>query len=294
MALDFPFELDDFQRVSIACLERKESILVAAHTSAGKTTIAEYAIALSKRENLRVIYTSPIKALSNQKYRDFKLRFKELEVEVGLITGDVKTDPNSSCLVVTTEILHSMISTDSLMSDVGWVIFDEIHYMEHQERGIVWEESIILLPPSIKMVFLSATMSNAREFADWVCMLHKKPCHVVFTDFRPTPLEHYVFASGGSGFHLIADQDGRFNEENLMSAQSIFTKRENNLEKREAADSDIQTVVKAIKEHHLLPVIFFSFSRKECENHAESLELDYNTEEDKTDIGRIVQAATDT
>lgn len=219
MAKTYPFVLDPFQETSVACLERKESVLVSAHTSAGKTAVAEYAIAMAFRDKQRVIYTSPLKALSNQKYRELSQEFSD----VGLMTGDVTLSPNASCLVMTTEILRGMLYRGSeVLKEVAWVIFDEIHYMKDRERGVVWEESIIFLPPAIKMVFLSATMSNAAEFAEWICKLHKQPCHVVYTDFRPTPLQHYVFPMGGAGLYLVVDVHEQFREDNFMKLQDSF------------------------------------------------------------------------
>eukprot|EP00249_Psilotum_nudum_P024902 c29318_g4_i1 orf=283-1152(+) len=210
MCKTYPFILDPFQQVSVACLERKESVLVSAHTSAGKTAVAEYAIAMAFRDKQRVIYTSPLKALSNQKYRELSQEFSD----VGLMTGDVSIATNASCIVMTTEILRGMLYRGSeVLREVAWVIFDEIHYMRDRERGVVWEESIIFLPPAIKMVFLSATMSNATEFAEWICCLHKQPCHVVYTDFRPTPLQHYAFPIGGSGLYLVVDEKEQFRED---------------------------------------------------------------------------------
>lgn len=218
----YPFKLDPFQEVSISCLERNESVLVSAHTSAGKTAVAEYAIAMAFKEKQRVIYTSPLKALSNQKYRELSQEFSD----VGLMTGDVTLSPNASCLVMTTEILRGMLYRGSeVLKEVAWVIFDEIHYMKDRERGVVWEESIVFLPPAIKMVFLSATMSNATEFAEWICNIHKQPCHVVYTDFRPTPLQHYVFPVGGSGLYLVVDENEQFKEGNFLKLQDTFNKQ---------------------------------------------------------------------
>ncbi len=164
-ARTWPFELDPFQKVSIASIERGESVLVSAHTSAGKTVVAEYAIAQSLKNNQRVIYTSPIKALSNQKYREFAAEFGD----VGLMTGDVTINPTATCLVMTTEILRSMLYRGSeIMREVAWVIFDEVHYMRDKARGVVWEETIILLPDKVRYVFLSATIPNAMQFAEWI------------------------------------------------------------------------------------------------------------------------------
>lgn len=167
-AKEYPFELDIFQSKAVECLERDESVLVAAHTSAGKTAVAEYAIAKALKNNQRVIYTSPIKALSNQKFRELEDEFGD----VGLMTGDVTQNETASCIVMTTEILRSMLYRGSEVTrEMAWVIFDEVHYMRDRERGVVWEETIILLPAKVKYVFLSATIPNAREFAEWICTI---------------------------------------------------------------------------------------------------------------------------
>ncbi|CAM9804130.1 unnamed protein product, partial [Hapterophycus canaliculatus] len=146
----FPFTLDGFQKQAVARLERAECVFVSAHTSAGKTVVAEYAIAMAQQHMTRAIYTSPIKALSNQKYRDFKTRFGD----VGLITGDVSINPEASCLIMTTEILRSMLYRGAdLIRDIEWVVFDEVHYVNDSERGVVWEEVIIMLPDHANMIF---------------------------------------------------------------------------------------------------------------------------------------------
>jgi superfamily II RNA helicase len=164
-AKTYAFELDPFQLQAISYIEKDESVLVAAHTSAGKTAVAEYAIAKSLRGGQRVIYTSPIKALSNQKFRDLQEEFKD----VGLMTGDITINPQATVLVMTTEILRSMLYRGSeIMREVAWCIYDEVHYMRDSERGVVWEESIILLPHRVRFVFLSATIPNASQFADWI------------------------------------------------------------------------------------------------------------------------------
>ena len=203
-AKEYPFTLDPFQKEAVLCLENSQSVLVSAHTSAGKTVVAEYAIAMSLKAKQRVIYTTPIKALSNQKYRELFEEFKD----VGLMTGDVTINPSASCLIMTTEILRSMLYRGSeITREVAWVIFDEIHYMRDKERGVIWEETIILLNDNVHYVFLSATIPNARQFAEWIAYLHKQPCHVVYTDYRPTPLQHYIYPSGGDGIHLVVDEN---------------------------------------------------------------------------------------
>ncbi|KAK2505495.1 hypothetical protein MC885_016922 [Smutsia gigantea] len=201
-AKEYPFILDAFQREAIQCVDNNQ-----------------YAIALALREKQRVIFTSPIKALSNQKYREMYEEFQD----VGLMTGDVTINPTASCLVMTTEILRSMLYRGSeVMREVAWVIFDEIHYMRDSERGVVWEETIILLPDNVHYVFLSATIPNARQFAEWICHLHKQPCHVIYTDYRPTPLQHYIFPAGGDGLHLVVDENGDFREDNFNTAMQVL------------------------------------------------------------------------
>ncbi|GBP54350.1 Helicase SKI2W [Eumeta japonica] len=191
-AMRWPFELDTFQKQAILKLEEKHHLFVAAHTSAGKTIVAEYAIAMSRRNFTRTIYTSPTKALSNQKYKDFSETFEE----VGLLTGDFQINANASCLVMTTEILRSMLYRGSdVTRDLEFVIFDEVHYINHPERGHVWEEVLILLPAHVTIVMLSATAPNTLEFADWVGRTKKKKVYVVSTQKRPVPLCHYLYTA---------------------------------------------------------------------------------------------------
>lgn len=161
MAHKFPFTLDPFQQEAVFHLEQGDDVFVAAHTSAGKTVVAEYAVALAQKHMTRCIYTSPIKALSNQKFRDFKQTFGA--ENVGILTGDVQINAEAPCLIMTTEILRSMLYRGAdLIRDVEFVIFDEVHYVNDQERGVVWEEVIILLPQHISLILLSATVPNTK------------------------------------------------------------------------------------------------------------------------------------
>ncbi|GAM21777.1 hypothetical protein SAMD00019534_049520 [Acytostelium subglobosum LB1] len=292
-ARTYPFKLDPFQATSVACIERKESVLVSAHTSAGKTVVAEYSIAVALREGQRVIYTSPIKALSNQKYRDLQETFQD----VGLMTGDITINPNASCLVMTTEILRSMLYRGSeLMREVAWVIFDEIHYLRDKERGVVWEETIILLPDSVRFVFLSATIPNAKEFAAWIAKIHSQPCHIVYTEYRPIPLQHYIFPSGGDGLHLVVDEKGTFKEENFLKSLSNLQQNELGRKRKmqKGTQSDCYKIVKMIMERNYQPVIVFSFSKKDCEFYALQMsKLDFNSDEEKKAIDTIFSNAID-
>ncbi|KAL4906462.1 hypothetical protein BDW74DRAFT_150415 [Aspergillus multicolor] len=303
----WPFTLDPFQQVAVSSIQRGESVLVSAHTSAGKTVVAEYAIAQSLKNNQRVIYTSPIKALSNQKYREFAAEFGD----VGLMTGDVTINPTATCLVMTTEILRSMLYRGSeIMREVAWVVFDEIHYMRDATRGVVWEETIILLPDKVRYVFLSATIPNAMQFAEWITKMHNQPCHVVYTDFRPTPLQHYFFPAGSEGMHLIVDEKGVFREENFQKAMgSIADKKGDDpadaLAKRKGKgkdkklnkggnqdNADIYKIVKMIMLKSLNPVIVFSFSKRECEFYALKMKtLAFNDDSEKEMVSKVFNSA---
>lgn len=213
MAREWPFELDTFQKEAVYHLENGDSVFVAAHTSAGKTVVAEYAIALAAKHMTKAIYTSPIKALSNQKFRDFRQEFDE----VGILTGDVQINPEASCLIMTTEILRSMLYRGAdLIRDVEFVIFDEVHYVNDYERGVVWEEVIIMLPEHISLILLSATVPNTHEFASWVGRTKQRDIYVISTAKRPVPLEHYLWA--GKDIHKIVDSDKKFLENGWKDA----------------------------------------------------------------------------
>ncbi|KAI9757303.1 MAG: hypothetical protein M4579_003514 [Chaenotheca gracillima] len=218
MAMEWPFELDTFQKEAVYHLENGDSVFVAAHTSAGKTVVAEYAIALAAKHMTKAIYTSPIKALSNQKFRDFRHVFDD----VGILTGDVQIQPEASCLIMTTEILRSMLYRGAdLIRDVEYVIFDEVHYVNDLERGVVWEEVIIMLPEHVTLILLSATVPNTYEFASWVGRTKKKDVYVISTPKRPVPLEHYLWAN--KGVHKIVDSDKKFLEKGWKEANDVLS-----------------------------------------------------------------------
>lgn len=304
-ARTWPFTLDPFQQVSISSIQRNESVLVSAHTSAGKTVVAEYAIAQCLKNNQRVIYTSPIKALSNQKFREFTHEFGD----VGLMTGDVTINPTATCLVMTTEILRSMLYRGSeIMREVAWVVFDEVHYLRDKSRGVVWEETIILLPDKVRYVFLSATIPNAMQFAEWITKTHNQPCHVVYTDFRPTPLQHYFFPAGADGIHLVVDEKGHFREENFQKAIGSITdtkytdghERSNRNGKQKGmskdsqkkGSSDIYKIIKMIMLKNFNPVIVFSFSKRECEDLALKMsQLAFNSDSEKDMVTQVFNNA---
>ena len=225
-ACQFNYQLDDFQARTIYRLERNEIVFISAPTSAGKTMAAQYAIALCKKHKMRTIYTSPIKALSNQKYRDFS----RLYGDVGILTGDVSINREASVLIMTTEILRSMLYRGAdILRDVECVIFDECHYISDDERGVVWEECIILMPPHINMVFLSATVPNADEIANWIARTKNKPVFLEIHNERPVPLSHSIYSPYSKKKYDIVvptnKSKGVFNEVLFQKANGTLTSK---------------------------------------------------------------------
>ncbi|KAM8952765.1 superkiller complex protein 2 [Pelodytes ibericus] len=283
LAFKHPFELDAFQKKAVLCLEAGSSVFIAAHTSAGKTVVAEYAIALSLKHMTRTIYTSPIKALSNQKFRDFKITFGD----VGLITGDVQLYTAASCLIMTTEILRSMLYNGSdVIRDLEWVIFDEVHYINDAERGVVWEEVLIMLPDHVNIILLSATVPNTQEFADWIGRIKKKKIYVISTTRRPVPLEHYLYTGNSqktqNQFFLLQDASGAFQTKGYYAAVEAKKERSSKYSQTfgarhphgGGAGHDKGTwlsLVQSLRQRDSLPVVVFTFSRTRCEQNAAAL-----------------------
>ncbi|GJQ13616.1 hypothetical protein GpartN1_g5407.t1 [Galdieria partita] len=266
-AKTFPFKLDNFQKRGILHLERGENVFVTAHTSAGKTVIAEYAIAMAMQHQTRAIYTSPIKSLSNQKYRDFLNNFGD----VGIITGDVSIHPEASCLIMTTEILRSMLYKGAdLIRDIEFVIFDEVHYINDEERGVVWEEVIIMLPSHIKLIMLSATVPNAMDFAKWVGATRKSNVFVVGTSLRPVPLQHCIFFR--NQMYTLVTAEGKF-------MTSVYKQLQDRAVNNLIPSSDIRTsgvhpwreFVYYLNENNLVPAVIFCFAKKRCDELASAL-----------------------
>ncbi|XP_076659791.1 superkiller complex helicase subunit twister isoform X2 [Halictus rubicundus] len=300
LAMSFPYELDIFQKQAVLKLEESCNVFVAAHTSAGKTTVAEYAIALSQKHMTRVIYTSPIKALSNQKYREFKRKFDS----VGLLTGELQINSNASCLIMTTEILQAMLYCASeVLRDLEFVIFDEVHYINDDDRGHVWEESVILLPKTVNIVMLSATVPNPLVFADWVGRIKKKKMYVISTLKRPVPLEHYLY-TGTDGRtrndkFLVLDERGQFLLDGWYKALS--TKEPKNKDKNTKRLTNHKMTPKQeqvlwnafighLKSQNMLPVVVFMLSRKRCDMSAVLLKnIDLTTESEKYTIRTFFQ-----
>jgi len=313
LARQYPFELDTFQKEAIWHMENDDCVFVAAHTSAGKTVAAEYAFALSESHCTRAVYTSPIKTISNQKFRDFSGQF-----EVGILTGDVSIRPESSCLIMTTEILRSMLYKGAdIIRDIEWVIFDEVHYVNDAERGVVWEEVIIMLPDHIKLLMLSATVPNVLEFANWVGKTKQKKVYVCGTNKRPVPLEHALYYSGK--FFTICTHE-KYDPMGWKKAKEEHTKKSGAPKTKAEAKAALPTgrggppkqgkpvqtiapqyktaemklksersqwgsLIEKFKKQSLLPMVAFCFSKRRCDALADSLRsLDLTSGSEKSEI----------
>ena len=200
----YPFPLDDFQKDAIRTLLTGDSVMVAAPTGSGKTVVAEFGIYDAFRRTGRVFYTAPIKALSNQKFRDLRQFYGD---DVGLLTGDVSENRDARIIVMTTEILRNMLLQSPWeLEDVECIIFDEIHYLADPDRGTTWEESIILCPDHVQLICLSATVTNADEIAGWIARTHR-PIRLITHNSRPVPLALYYFHD--ESLSMVVDHTGR-------------------------------------------------------------------------------------
>ena len=282
--IKFPYRLDDFQINGIHGINNDANILITAHTSAGKSTLAEYAVAKSLSLNKKVIYTSPIKTLSNQKYYDFK---KTID-NIGIITGDIKLNPEADCLIMTTEILRNKLdSDDPIFDDLHCVIFDEVHYFNDPDRGFVWEECLAKLPKNIILVMLSATIDKAEEFGKWICDLKEKDTYLIGTLFRPVPLTHYLYTDD----HLLETySSSNLNKVNLDKAYAFYKSKEKQSHKANTKGK-LESISKYLNKRNLFPSIFFSFSRKKCNEYCSFLRSGsgFLTPDEKNEINKYLQ-----
>ena len=276
------FQLDPFQQHAIEWIGKEHSVLVSAPTGSGKTLIAESAIegALSKNES--VIYTAPIKALSNQKYRDFRERYGG--DRVGILTGDVSLNPEAPIVVMTTEIYrNSLFENLERIRKVGWVIFDEVHYLDDPERGTVWEEGLLLTPPEIRILALSATVPNVRELAEWIRSIHNRPIAVVEETHRPVPLE-FLFQCQGK----IFDQMNQLRREGYLHRDDWrLSSRERRRGYRpiRAKPNRLDQLLQHLIEKKRLPAIYFIFGRRRAEFLAsEAAQFDFLSEGERKEI----------
>ena len=300
-AMEFKFPLDSFQQHAIAAISRDENVLVTAKTGSGKTLVGEAQIAHSLAKGGRVFYTTPIKSLSNQKFDDLKQMFPN----VGIMTGDIKFKPDADVVIMTTEILRNLLfKYDSSTRNLGItaalsldrldaVVFDECHYINDRDRGAVWEETMILLPPKVNLVLLSATIESPEIFAAWLGELKQKPIHLISTQFRVVPLQHGLYQ--GDELITIMDAKEHFEAKNYNSwlkwragqGKAADEHKTRVAERRQGGYEDapvartggiksfkyqMNELVCRLNEQKLLPALFFVFSRKNCERYADNCE----------------------
>ncbi len=259
-------ELNAFQVRAAHAIDAGHNVLLSAPTGAGKTLVAELAIEAAFAERRRAIYTSPIKALSNQKFRDFKAD----GVDVGLMTGDLTLNPGAPVVIMTTEIFRNAVFEDpERFDDVDFAIFDEIHYLDDPERGTVWEESLIFAPPHVRFVGLSATIANLEQFGRWLRSIRSQDLVVIRSEKRPVPLRHQLFHAATGPFNLA------------QRKRAIQTARRHRGSRRDRGDRNPRgrggrgrsappfraapMVLDELQRDRLTPVLFFCFSRRECE-----------------------------
>jgi superfamily II RNA helicase len=251
---------DRFQEEAIRYINEGHSVIVCAPTGAGKTAIAEHIISTSIEKQIGVIYTAPIKALSNQKFRDFQQQFGE---NIGILTGDVSINPDAAVLIMTTEIFRNKILDEpQSLNKYSWIIFDEIHYIDNPERGTVWEESLIFLPKHMNILGLSATIPNIKQLAQWIQSIHNKDVKTVVEEKRPVPL-HFFF----------------------QCQNEIVDKIENLKKLRYGKPNKINALIQYLRQNDGLPAIYFVFGRRRAEDLAfEIANYSFLNNREKTEI----------
>ena len=271
MNINFPYKLDHFQKEAIKALDASNSVLVTAPTSSGKTFVAEYAIEKALEESKHLYYTAPIKALCNQKFRDFSNQFGE--ENVGLLTGDHSIRSDSKVLVMTTEVLRNMLySSRGAPEDLRYVVLDEIHFLEDPYRGAVWEEIILTLPKNVLIVALSATVSNADELKDWITSVRGN-IEKITRETRPVPLKGHFFAVEKSRNHQLTRieilKNGKPNSRGQIFSNARRGRGKQNF--RRWATPRRSEIVAELKKLEMLPAIYFIFSRKGCDEARDSM-----------------------
>ena len=269
--MEFKYPLDNFQLHGCSAIDKDENVLATAHTGSGKTTLALYAIAKCFALDQQVIYTSPIKTLSNQKFKEFS----DLFPSVGIITGDVKINPTAQCLIMTAEILKNSLlrqHNDTIYDwnfnpdKVAWVILDEVHFINNPERGKVWEEILLNLPAKVKLVMLSATISGAVEMVEWLGNLKKVKCHLVSTFKRPVPLKHAIYWD--DKLHTFLENDTQWN---LNVWADVKKSMDKYFAKNRFSIAIFHKCLEYLRNNNLTPSTVFLLNREMVEKQAKTL-----------------------
>jgi len=303
------FEYSEFQKKAIHSIEEGHHTLITAHTGSGKTLPAEYAIDFFTKKGKKVIYTAPIKALSNQKYNDFTHKFSHLKI--GLLTGDNKHNPSADVLIMTTEILQNNLfhvknkqplDFNIDMDDLACVVFDEVHYIDDAERGTVWEQTMILLPNHVQFIMLSATIGEKEKFAGWIESIKDKKVTICGTNERVVPLTFYSFFT----YHEKAIDGLNQTQKKMLESKKntldiiksnkyyeqtlISNKKYIDLVKDSKINPKfvVNELCKVLREKEMFPALFFVFSRKKVEQIAHDITFPLFQEEEKDyEIGNI-------
>ena len=285
---EFPFELDDFQKDACRVIDEGQSVVVCAPTGAGKTVIAQHAINNALREGVRIFYTTPLKALSNQKFYDFSEQYGN--DKVGLLTGDTSINRDAQIVIMTTEVFRNMLYGTNFgavadnLKNVRYVVLDEVHYMNDEQRGTVWEESIIYCPTNIQFIALSATVANGQELTDWINTVHSKTT-LINTDFRPVPLKFYYFDSSQPLKLLpLLTPSGQLNNK-IRPEKPMWVRGGRKRNKK----SYVKQIISNLSHNDMLPAIYFTFSRKKCDEQMEKCSgLELNTKEERKKIRQFI------
>lgn len=284
---EFPFELDDFQKEACEVIDNGESVVVCAPTGAGKTVIAQHAIHRALEQGCRIFYTTPLKALSNQKFYDFGEKYGY--DKVGLLTGDTSINRGAQVVIMTTEVFRNMLYGTNFgavadnLKDVRYVVLDEVHYMNDEQRGTVWEESIIYCPTNIQIIALSATVANCDELTNWINTVHSRT-KLVNTDFRPVPLRFYYFDSS-QPFKLLPllTPEGKLNKK-IRPERPQWAKGKDKRKK-----TYVKQIIQNLADANMLPAIYFTFSRKKCDEQMEKCAgLGLNTKTEQEEIKAFI------
>lgn len=285
---EFPFELDDFQKEACEIIDNGESVVVCAPTGAGKTVIAQHAINNALKQGCRIFYTTPLKALSNQKFYDFCEQYGA--DKIGLLTGDTSINRGAQIVIMTTEVFRNMLYGTNFgavadnLKDVRYVVLDEVHYMNDEQRGTVWEESIIYCPTNIQIIALSATVANCDELTNWINTVHSKT-KLVNTDFRPVPLRFFYFDSSQPYKLLpLLTPDGKLN--NKIKPEKPQWARGKDKRKK----TYVKQIIQNLADNDMLPAIYFTFSRKKCDEQMEKCSgLGLNTRKEQEEIKAFIE-----
>lgn len=285
---EFPFELDDFQKEACEIIDNGESVVVCAPTGAGKTVIAQHAINNALKQGCKIFYTTPLKALSNQKFYDFCEQYGA--DKVGLLTGDTSINRGAQIVIMTTEVFRNMLYGTNFgavadnLKDVRYVVLDEVHYMNDEQRGTVWEESIIYCPTNIQIIALSATVANCDELTNWINTVHSKT-KLVNTDFRPVPLRFFYFDSSQPYKLLpLLTPDGKLN--NKIKPEKPQWARGKDKRKK----TYVKQIIQNLADNDMLPAIYFTFSRKKCDEQMEKCSgLGLNTRKEQEEIKAFIE-----